>query len=78
MVIGITGGIGCGKSTFSKLLSKTLNAPIIDADKISHEAFSSSEILLEMCNFLGNDILDENGYIDKAKVANIVFLDVEK
>ncbi|MBE5813375.1 MAG: dephospho-CoA kinase [Clostridiales bacterium] len=78
MVIGITGGIGCGKSTFSKMLSETLNAPILDADKISHEAFSSNEILIEMCNFLGDDILDENGNIDKTKVANIVFLDVDK
>lgn len=78
MVIGITGGMGCGKSTFSKLLSETLNAPILDADKIAHEAFSSSEILTLMCNFLGKDILDENGNIDKKKVANIVFLDVDK
>ena len=78
MVIGITGGIGCGKSTFSKMLSEALNAPILDADKISHEAFSSNEILIEMCNFLGDDILDSNGNIDKAKVANIVFLDKDK
>lgn len=78
MVIGITGGMGCGKSTFSQLLSSALSAPIIDADKISHEAFSSKEILLEMCNFLGDDILDKNGNIDKTKVANIVFLDVQK
>lgn len=78
MVIGITGGMGCGKSTISKLLSNKLTAPILDADKISHEAFSSSEILTEMCNFLGSDILDENGKIDKTKVANIVFLDINK
>lgn len=78
MVIGITGGMGCGKSTISKILSSKLNAPILDADKISHEAFSSTEILTEMCNFLGNDILDESGKIDKSKVANIVFLDITK
>ena len=78
MVIGVTGGIGCGKSTVSMILSNKLNAPILDADKISHEAFSSNEILLEMCKFLGNDILDENGNIDRQKVANIVFLDKEK
>jgi dephospho-CoA kinase len=78
MVIGITGGIGCGKSTFSMLLSEALSAPILDADKISHEAFSSKEILIEMCNFLGDDILDTDGNIDKIKVANIVFLDVNK
>lgn len=78
MVIGVTGGIGCGKSTVAQILSNKLNAPILDADKISHEAFSSNEILLEMCNFLGNDILDENGNIDRQKVSNIVFLDKEK
>lgn len=78
MVIGITGGMGCGKSTVSCILSQKLQAPILDADKISHEAFSSKEILIQMCNFLGNDILDNNGKIDKTKVANIVFLDVEK
>ena len=78
MVIGVTGGIGCGKSTVSMILSNKLKAPILDADKISHEAFSSKEILLEMCNFLGNDILDGNDNIDRKKVSNIVFLDKEK
>jgi dephospho-CoA kinase len=78
MVIGVTGGIGCGKSTVAQILSNKLNAPILDADKISREAFSSKEILLEMCNFLGNDILDQNGNIDRQKVSNIVFLDKEK
>lgn len=78
MVIGVTGGMGCGKSTVSNILSQMLNAPILDADKISHEAFSSGEILTKMCEFLGNDILDSNGNIDKTKVANIVFLDIAK
>lgn len=78
MVIGITGGMGCGKSTVSHILSQKLQAPILDADKISHEAFSSNEILNKMCDFLGNDILDDNGNLDKTKVANIVFLDVDK
>lgn len=78
MVIGVTGGIGCGKSTVSQIISNRLKAPILDADKISHEAFSSKEILVEMCNFLGDDILDSSGNIDRKKVSNIVFLDKEK
>lgn len=78
MVIGVTGGIGCGKSTVSQIISNKLKAPIMDADKISHEAFSSKEILVEMCNFLGDDILDSSGNIDRKKVSNIVFLDKEK
>ena len=41
MVIGGTGGMGCGKSTVSEFLAEKLDAPILDADKISHEAFSS-------------------------------------
>ena len=44
-IIGITGGIGSGKSTVSRILSEKLNAPILDADKISRQAMTSPEII---------------------------------
>ena len=59
-VIGIFGLICSGKSSFSKLLAKELNALYIDADIIGHEEFSS-------------DILDNNGNIDRKKLGKIVF-----
>ena len=44
-VIGITGGIGSGKSTVCRILYEKLNAPILDADKISRQATNSPEII---------------------------------
>lgn len=78
MVIGVTGGMGCGKSTVSKFLADKLNAPILDADIIAHSAFSCEEIVNEMCVFLGNNIIDKTGDVDKKKVSEIVFSDADK
>lgn len=78
MVIGVTGGIGCGKTTFSKLLSFELKAPILDADKIAHEAYFDKDIIIKICETFGNDILDETNNINKSKLSNIVFSDSKK
>lgn len=78
MVIGVTGGMGCGKTTFSKLLSFELKAPIVDADKIAHEAYCDKDIITKICETFGNDILDETNNINKTKLSNIVFSDSEK
>jgi len=78
MIIGVTGGIGCGKSTLSSILAAQLNAPILDADKISREAMNSQEILTRMCNFFSNDIFDSTGNIDRKKVAQMAFSDENK
>ncbi len=75
MVIGVTGGIGCGKSTFSSILSQKLSAPILDADKIAREAMNSKEIVTKLCTFFSKDIFDEAGNIDRKKVAKIAFTD---
>lgn len=78
MVIGVTGGIGCGKTTFAKLLSFELKAPILDADKIAHEAYFDKDIIIKICETFGNDILDETNNINKSKLSNIVFSNSEK
>lgn len=78
MIIGVTGGIGCGKTTFSNILASQLNAPILDADKISRDAMKSKKIVTEICTFFSNDILDKNGNIDRKKVASIAFSDQTK
>ena len=54
-VIGITGGIGSGKSTVSRILAEKLNAPILDADKISRQAMNSPEIILRIKKFFGEE-----------------------
>lgn len=54
MVIGITGGVGCGKSAVLSILEEDFNAHIIDADKVAHRlttilwcTTSSSRMVLE-------------------------------
>ncbi len=72
-VIGLTGGIGSGKSTVSKFLAE-LGAVIIDADKVGHEAFQpGTDAWREVVAAFGTDILDEKGYIDRHKLGRKVF-----
>lgn len=71
--IGLTGGIGSGKSTVTELFRK-LGVPVIDADEISHEITRSGEsgarIVSE--NF-GKDYLDAEGHVDRAQLRQLVF-----
>ena len=73
-VIGITGGIGCGKSTVLSTLQTQYNALIIEADKVAHNLMkpggtSYSAIVSEF----GSQILDKTGCIDRKLLGNIVF-----
>ena len=72
-VIGLTGGIGSGKSTVSQLLAE-LGAVILNADEIGHEAFKpDSEIWRQVVAAFGRQILAPDGNIDRKKLGNIVF-----
>jgi len=72
-VIGLTGGIGSGKSTVSQFLAE-LGAAILDADKVGHEAFEpDSEVWREVVATFGRQILTPGGDIDRTKLGNIVF-----
>ena len=72
-VIGIYGIICSGKSSFSKLLAKELNALYIDADIIGHEALNDKNKKEELIKEFSSDILDSNGNIDRKKLGKIVF-----
>ena len=72
-VIGLTGGIGSGKSTVSQFLAG-LGAPIIDADKIGHEVFKpNTEAWREVVAAFGKQIITANSTIDRKKLGTIVF-----
>ncbi|MCR5482326.1 MAG: dephospho-CoA kinase [Clostridia bacterium] len=77
-VIGLTGGIGTGKSTVSRYLSEK-GCKIVDADKIAHELTAEGSPLLPVLaeNF-GQDVLCNDGTLDRKKLASIVFSDKEK
>lgn len=77
-VIGITGGIGSGKSTVSDYLS-SLGYEIIDADGISRQLTGAgSPILQELAEAFGTGIFTGPGILDRKKLAEIVFRDPEK
>ena len=74
-VIGLTGGIGSGKTTVSEMLEE-LGAVVIDADKVGHLALeANAEIRREVIAAFGEDILKKSGQIDRKKLAQRVFGD---
>ncbi len=74
-VIGLTGGIGSGKSTVSQFLAE-LGATILDADKIGHEAFKpNTRAWQEVVAAFGKQIVAPSGEIDRKKLGAIVFSD---
>ncbi len=77
-VIGITGGIGSGKSTVTRIIYH-LGARIIDADLISRNITKKGSVALqELVEGFGEDILTQNGALNRRKLASIVFSDSEK
>jgi len=72
-VIGLTGGIGSGKSTVSQFLAE-LGAVILNADEVGHEAFKpDTEIWRKVVAAFGRQILTPDGNIDRKKLGDIVF-----
>ncbi len=65
MIIGLTGGIGSGKSTVAEVLSE-YRYMIVDADKISREVTQKgSPALLELAEVFGSDIILDDGNLDR-------------
>lgn len=78
LVLGVTGGIGSGKSTVSQIL-RDLGAEIIDADVISRQIVMPGENALEeLIDTFGTDIVDEFGHLKRKRLAEIVFEDRDK
>ncbi len=73
-VIGITGGVGCGKSTVLNLIKENYNAYIIMADDVAKELMMPKKAAYNsVVEMFGKDILDENGQIDRHVLAKIIF-----
>ena len=75
--VGLTGGIGSGKSEVSRLLRR-LGALVIDADVLAREVVApGSEGLAAVADAFGSDVLADDGSLDRAAVAAVVFVDPE-
>ena len=78
-VIGITGGIGSGKSLVAKIMTEKHGAYFLNTDRIAKEQMEIGGVsYARVVDFFGDSILAEDGSIDAKKLSKIVFQDKEK
>lgn len=76
LVIGITGGVGAGKSSVLKALQEHCNCRIVLADDVGNKVKEPGQsCYLQIVDLLGKDILKEDSTIDKIKMAEKIFAD---
>ena len=74
-VLGLTGGVGMGKSTAARLLKKA-GLPVVDSDDLAREAVQpGTEGLAEIADGFGEGFLKADGSLDRDKMASTVFQD---
>jgi dephospho-CoA kinase len=76
-IIGILGGIASGKSTVAAEFGK-LGCAVISADAIAHDLLAQEPVRDELVRQFGREILQPSGRIDRGRLAQMVFADVEK
>lgn len=77
-LIGITGGVGAGKSQILSYIEKKCNCRILLADQAAHTVKEPGQPCYDrLVELLGTEILQEDGQIDKAKMASVIFADEE-
>jgi dephospho-CoA kinase len=75
LVVGLTGGIGSGKSTVAELFSK-LGVPVTDTDQIAHQLTAPGQpVLKEITDVFGAELLTADGSLDRAALRARVFSD---
>ncbi|MFW6174417.1 MAG: dephospho-CoA kinase [Chloroflexota bacterium] len=73
LTIGLTGGIGSGKSEASRIL-EALGARVVNADSIGHQVYRQGEPAWhEVVETFGREVLKDNGDVDRGKLGEIVF-----
>lgn len=77
LILGLTGNIGCGKSSISNILIKE-NIDVIDADIISRNIFEDKELLKKVFETFGESIINADKTLNRKVLGNIVFNNAEK
>ena len=76
--IGLTGGIGSGKTTIADLFSE-LDVPVIDADTIAREVVASGSQALEQIRLsFGERVIAADGSLDRSAMRELIFADTEQ
>jgi dephospho-CoA kinase len=75
VIVGLTGGIGAGKSTVAAVW-RGLGATVVDADRLSREVVEpGTPALAEVAAAFGPEVLREDGSLDRARLGRLVFAD---
>ena len=77
MILGLTGGIGTGKSTVAKMLREK-NIPVVDTDSISKEIIEYPEIIEKIKAEISSKIFNNENKLDRKKLSEIVFENKDK
>ncbi|MGV0346758.1 dephospho-CoA kinase [uncultured Corynebacterium sp.] len=76
--VGLTGGIGSGKSTVARMLADE-GFPVVDADQIAREIMEpGSPVLAQVAEFFGEDLIDDTGALNRAELAKRAFSSTEQ
>jgi dephospho-CoA kinase len=71
-IIGLTGGIGSGKSTVAEQMARA-GAVVFDADRVAQEILDRAEVVERVVAWWGSEVLDDLGRPDRAKIAQCIF-----
>jgi dephospho-CoA kinase len=75
LIVGLTGGIGSGKSSVTDLFT-ALGVPVIDADLVAREVVAPGEpALTEIATRFGAEIVDSSGQLDRQRLRGLIFSD---
>ena len=72
--VGLTGGIGSGKSTVASLFGE-LGAAVIDADDIAHQLSQEPNVIESIRSLFGDTVVGSDGALDRKQLAEIIFSD---
>lgn len=76
--VGLTGGIGSGKSTVARMLADE-GFPVVDADQIAREIMEpGSPVLAQVAEVFGEDLIDDTGALNRAELAKRAFSSTEQ
>ncbi|MCC3867664.1 dephospho-CoA kinase [Terrisporobacter mayombei] len=77
LILGLTGNIGCGKSSLSTIFIEE-NIDIVDADIIARQIYNDENLLKKVYDTFGNDIKNHDGSLNRKALGKIVFNDDKK
>ena len=77
-VVGVTGGVASGKSTFVRHLAASMPSVVVDADRLGHGVLDRAEVAPRLVRAFGEDVLDEEGRVRRAVLGPRAFATPER